>query len=454
MLTCNKCQQEFTYDANYQKHLELNTCIQKYKCTICNSIFLKKFNLQRHINNNSCDKTKFINKCTNNSNVGILLNHIVSSTITIQDSHETITNVENIENIDQIANANNVENINNIVNVGNVANVANVASVANIGSVDTININVTLPNFIRPLGLEDVTFLNTAEMLSVLSNENPEIMLLRKLNKKYENINFFKYNINHQYVSYLESILEIVSISDKSFEQKVFANAHLLLNALFYLSKDKISFHTAESIAYNLYNKSYNKNANIMNKNLTIPDSVIDDVKSHIYFGAYKKMKKNIEKFVENIKKDKTLKDNINNKLNTTVNLLINVKKDMSSLYKAGLDKIDIKFLEDLDFTKDENKEKLNDPIIYDNYVKNEVARFEFRYKHNTLYNFIEQVKRIDYNRVDEKVLKTATAIFMKKKKEDAHNDYINEKLHREKYINSEILQRDIDIDEELEIIS
>jgi len=442
MLTCNKCQQEFTYDANYQKHLELNTCIQKYKCTICNSIFLKKFNLQRHINNNSCDKTKFINKCTNNSNVGILLNHIVSSTITIHDSHEKISNVENIENIDQIANANNVENINNV------------GSVASIASVNTININVTFPNFIRPLGLEDVTFLNIAEMLSILSNENPEIMLLRKLNKKYENINFFKYNINHQYVSYLESILEIVSISDKSFEQKVFTNAHLLLNTLFYLSKDKISFHTAESIAYNLYNKSYNKNANIMNKNLTIPDSVIDDVKSHIYFGSYKKMKKNIENFVENIKKDKTLKDNVNNKLNTTLELLINVKKDMSSLYKAGLDKTNIKFLEDLDFTKDENKEKLNDPILYDNYVKNEVARIEFRCKHNTLYNFIEQVKRIDYNRVDEKVLKSATAIFMKKKKEDAQNDYINENLDREKYINSEILQRDNDINEELELIS
>ncbi len=146
MYTCLVCAKEFEYKSRYDIHMKNKKCSQgitpeqakNYKCTICNKEYSSKFNLNRHMDT-ICKKN--------------------------QNNNIQVENLNGDNNI--VGNTNNINNIN-------------------------ININVS-PEFIRPFGLEDITFLSQDEMLEILLSNDPELCLLNKLTKNKENINFFHF---------------------------------------------------------------------------------------------------------------------------------------------------------------------------------------------------------------------------------------------------------------------
>ena len=309
-----------------------------------------------------------------------------------------------------------------------------------------------------------------------------------------ENINYFKFNVKDPYVSYVKAkkhtdlTLDIIPVSEKTFEEHFYLIAHKLLNVIFYLCKDKLPVLVCDDITENLFSTKINKFYNA-NEQMCVPAHIEDDVKAIINASSRAKMKGKIEKFVKNHENDKTIKCNVNTILKQTNDLYNNVKKDLENIYRDDIDNIDdidgidginktknFVFLEDIkgttetghnnastdghniyDIDETEETDELNILInstpkyTFEELVSNEVKRIEFRNIHNTLKNYKTQVERLELNKVDNKVLQEAKKRYkdiVKQKSETTKALFIAEMKNAYKV---DMNARNTDIDDELE---
>ncbi len=427
--SCNVCNKEFKYKSWLQQHMKNKKCINgikkdisdQYKCEKCNSVFVHNKNLQRHIKNNSCKQIKY--------------KHKELASINVQNTSEEVLIVNGDRNI-----------------------------VSN----DTynININLSIPGLIRPLGLEDVTFLDKKEMIEILLSDNPELELLSRLPKNKENMNYFKYSIKEPFINYLDSSDSIKAIQEKKFEQKYYMNAHILLNVLFYLCKDDMNIFKCDIIANKLYNKSIN-NFYINQSSSFIPEEIINDLKAVINMLIRTKVNKDLTNFISKINDDINFKNLVSEKLDETNNLIKDVNEDMKSFYKKGIDKKDYKFMKDKEVvikpkTEDDTGDELDELIEihnkdkndkeFEERVLNEIKRYEFRDIHRTLKNIKDHVERINKNMIDIKVLEEAKKRYLKIKIDEA-KEYKKQLIKNLEKSIEDIESRDHDIDEELHFI-
>ena len=193
--------------------------IKTYECINCKHNFASRQALHRHKKLRRC-KINIINKQEieddiNDNHESITVNDIINSNITISDSNNTINN--NINNT-TIING----DINNITNNNNI----------------TININ--------PFGCESLQHISIKDFSSIFKNFDQLNIILYKLSnliyiKNDKNMNFTKYNMNKNIVTYLSRDMELKTLSEREFIKEFEKNIRKLCIELFYIHKNNLS---------------------------------------------------------------------------------------------------------------------------------------------------------------------------------------------------------------------
>ena len=440
MYVCDVCDKKFDYNSQLKQHKKNKKCSQgikkennivEYKCDNCNTFFKYKRSLERHTNKNSCSKIKF------NSSVQRTVN---------KETKQNASTSESLVNINGDHNTNNITNQNTTNNITNNNN----------------NKNVTI-NIIRPLGCEDVTFLDNEDMQEILTAEDAELTLLRKISENDENINCFKYNIKDEYISYVKNkkrrdmILEIVPVAEKSYEEFFYLIAYRLLNVIFYLCKDTISLALCDDIALNIYRNKFSSRI--------VPNEIENDLKAIINSALRKNAKNKIQKFITTHKADSSVNKKLSDEMANTYNLYNEVQKDLERVFKDGVKKRDFKFLKknkqtvenndsEVDNEGDSDSEELiasMNSLSFEQKVLEELERLEFRELHNTLHNFKEHAKRIINKEVDITALDEAKKRYKAKKEKEAEEQKAALIAGMKKMKSQYIAERDVDFNDESE---
>ena len=186
-----------------------------YNCNTCSNVFTSRQSLHTHIKLKRCKCVKDINEEKVKTS-GLTLNDILNSNVS--DSNNAINiNGDNNNN----TTTNNINNINN-----------------NINNNITININ--------PFGCESLQHISIKDFSSIFKNFDHLNIILYKLSnliyiKNNNNMNFTKYNMNKNIVTYLSRDMELKTLSEREFIKEFEKNIKKLCIELFYIHKNNLS---------------------------------------------------------------------------------------------------------------------------------------------------------------------------------------------------------------------
>jgi len=287
---CPTCKKKFNYASRLKTHLETTIHCKKtteeiksfflqfkkqadFKCNICNSDFTKKQNLQRHINNSNC-KIEYEEK-----------------------EKEREKQIEIIQKkIDELKKQN-TQPINKELSSTQINNNNNNEIIIN----NNPTIKNTIVQHIYPLGYEKLPNISQDEMIRLLELGNEGVIKLIKLVcDQDENKNFYKINMNKNYISFLNNQYKIYICQEKELKkillnQCIILSYQMLIICSPLLSSDKIC--------------SINNNLKNISDKMKIYDNGIKNIIEYELRNNNKITKEKIIKYTKDINENIDIKE-------------------------------------------------------------------------------------------------------------------------------------------------
>jgi hypothetical protein len=324
-LNCKKCGKKFKFLSYLERHIngKRDCSMDNVKndglyCRNCSRHYVNKFTYERHII--TCKiKRQTLNKEINNPDIAAEAYNIVVNPLN-NDDNKLATIDENIINsiedlkIKLIKDNYNIEEITKLIkeladkinkgsvinNSGTINNTTNNGTINNTNNNTTnnlINANIYI-NPINPFGYETFDHLTIEQKIDLLKSSNAIEQVCRKIYSNDKNKNFISYNMNKDYISFLNPELKSENKKFNDFCKTIMPeNCITILQRIFYENHDKFNMEDKLAILINIKNQA--------NEEIDGYYNIINNIKCVVMdFLRVKIDRENYLKFLDRIQRD------------------------------------------------------------------------------------------------------------------------------------------------------